>query len=223
MPLVLTERRPARVLAAIVGTLSLLAGSLLFAEAGWMWAKAEVAERLIDQAFRRHLADGGAHAPWSWADTTPLARLEVPRLGIRRTVLAGATGAVLAFGPGHVHGTALPNRPGNCAIAGHRDGWFRFLGQLRPGDEVRLTTREGTRRYRVERTSVHDRGDTSVLATTTGTRLTLITCYPIDGVLPTTERYVVSLTPFDATAREAAGPDDASTCAGTDECPADRG
>ena len=55
----------------------------------------------------RHLADGEAHPPWRWADTSPIARLEVPRLGVRRVVLAGATGAVLAFGPGHIHGVVV--------------------------------------------------------------------------------------------------------------------
>ena len=38
-----------------------------------------VAGILIDRAFETHLKDGLPHRPWSWADTYPIARLEVPR------------------------------------------------------------------------------------------------------------------------------------------------
>ena len=58
----------------------------------------------------------------------------------------------LSRGPGHYVGTALPGQQGNVAIAGHRTGWgspFLRLNDLKPGDRIILTTREGTR-YRYE-------------------------------------------------------------------------
>ena len=100
----------------LAGTgLSLLAGQ------AHLKSKALLADWLIDRAYSGYLFDGRAHRPWAWADTHPIARIEVPRLGLRRTILAGASGSSLAFGLGHVSGTAFPGERGNCAIAGHRD------------------------------------------------------------------------------------------------------
>jgi hypothetical protein len=58
------------------------------------------------------LSGGETVKPWPWADTWPIARLSAPRHGVDLFVLAGATGRTLAFGPGHVDGTARPGRPG---------------------------------------------------------------------------------------------------------------
>ena len=49
----------------------------------------------------------------------------------------------LRKGPGHYPGTALPGVRGNVAIAGHRTTYgapFQDIDQLKPGDEVVLTT-----------------------------------------------------------------------------------
>jgi sortase A len=150
---------------------------------------------LIDRAYQAHLEDGRVHRPWDWADTHPLARLEVPRLNVRRIVLAGATGGSMAFGPGHVDGSALPNRPGNCALAGHRDSWFAFLEELRVGDELLLATRSATRRYRVTDLAVHSMWNAEVLRPTPEPRLTLITCFPFHGLLRSPWRYVAVCEP----------------------------
>ena len=124
---------------------------------------------------------------------------------MRRTVLAGASGSSLAFGPGHVDGTATPNRQGNCVVAGHRDSWFAFLKELRIGDEVVVTTRDGVRRYRVAGTDVHSMWDTDVAAATDGSRLTLVTCFPFDGLVGSTRRYVVTCLPVPDTTPVATG------------------
>jgi sortase A len=173
----------------------LSAGGLLLAERGWLAAKARVAGVLIDRAFAMHLSDGGRHRPWSWADMHPVARLEVPRLGVRRTVLSGATGATLAFGPGRIHGTARPNGEGNCVIAGHRDGWFAFLEKLRRGDRIVLRTHGGSVDYVVEDLIVADRREGSFLEPGEKARLTLITCYPFGGLRRSDLRYVVVCAP----------------------------
>jgi len=177
------------------GLLLATAGGVLLAEQGWIAAKARVAEVLIARAWSAHLADGAAHRPWSWADLHPVARLAVPRLGVARVVLSGATGATLAFGPGHVHGTAEPGRRGNCVVAGHRDGSFAFLEHLRDGDTVVLETRDGTASYRVERRAVVTRWDAEAIEPTDGRRLTLVTCYPFGGLRRSDLRYVVTCRP----------------------------
>jgi sortase A len=185
----------ARRLLVLVSLAPLAGGAALLAQQAWLGLKAEAAAVLIGRAFRAHLADGQPHRPWSWADMHPVARLEVPRLGIRRTVLAGSSGASLAFGPGHVDGTAQPNGAGNCALAGHRHGWFAFLDDLEPGDELTLHSREGFRRYTVSGTGIHSMWDGRVLEPTRQDRLTLITCYPFGGLTRSDLRYVVTCEP----------------------------
>ena len=104
---------------AIAGCfLSLATGLALFGEQGYLALKARFADELIERAYAAYLLDGESHPPWSWADTHPIGRIGIPRLGLQRTLLAGASGSSLAFGPGHVDGTAAPNAPGNCCVAG---------------------------------------------------------------------------------------------------------
>lgn len=181
-----------RTLFAVSLVLAVSGVSLLGGQA-YMRTKALAAALLIERAWAWHLIDGRPHRPWSWADTHPIARLEIPRLGVRRTVLEGASGSSLAFGLGHVSGTAFPGTPGNAAIAGHRDSWAAFLKDLRAGDEVRLQTRSGDwQGYRVTGIDIVSRHETRVLDPGSSSRLTLITCYPFDGVLRSPWRYVVS-------------------------------
>jgi len=179
-----------------VGLISLCAGSLLLADQGWIAIKARIAEHMIGYAWAGHLRDGRVHRPWGWADTHPIARLEVPRLGVSRLVLSGASGASLAFGPGHVDGTARPNRPGNCVLAGHRDSWFAFLEHLETDDVLVLHTRERRVRYLVTDRVVADRRDNAWLDPMDGRRLTLITCFPFGGLRSGDRRYVVVARPI---------------------------
>ena len=184
-----------RLPALCVGAALLAAGGAVLGGQGYLHAKAMLAKRLIASSFDRHLQDSRPHRPWSWADTWPIARLEVERLGLTRHVLAGASGSSLAFGLGHVDGTAPPNGSGNSVVAGHRDTWSSFLRELRPGDIIRLRTPESRRAFRVERLAITTANDASILAQTLDDRLTLVTCYPFDGLLRSPWRYVVISVP----------------------------
>lgn len=164
--------------AAIAGAAAAVAGL-------WIPAKAALAERLIEDAWRRAAAGEPHPRPWSWADTWPVARLRLPEAGLEAVVLAGAGGRTLAFGPGHLDGSARPGEPGNVVIAGHRDTHFAALAGVAAGDPVELETPSGElRRYRVTATAVVDHADTTALGDTDGDALTLITCWPFGAVVP---------------------------------------
>ena len=93
--------------------------------------------------------------PWPWADTHPVARLRAPAYDVDLLVLEGANGRTLAWGPGHVEGTATPGARGNAVVTGHRDTHFAFLREVKRGDALMVESADGTtRRYRVERTFV---------------------------------------------------------------------
>ncbi len=94
--------------ALIVTILLAASGGALLGGQIYLRAKAALAAVLIDRAWEAHLADGREHRPWPWADLRPVARLEVPRLGVRRAILSGASGQSLAFGLAHVSGPGLP-------------------------------------------------------------------------------------------------------------------
>ena len=184
------SRRWAMLRCAALGCL--VPALLLLAQVFHMRAKAALAGLLIDRAYLAHCRDGERHLPWSWADTHPIARLEFPRLDAGRPVLAGASGSSLAFGVGHVNGTAQPGSTGNCVLAGHRDGAFALLEELRRGDWVRLEGPWGETGYRVVSSRVVPRHETRVLAPQTGQVLNLVTCYPLRGLRPSDLRYVVT-------------------------------
>ena len=159
-------------------------------------AKAWLAQQLLQAAWRDTREGAVRATPWPWADTWPVARLKVDRLGVDQIVLAGASGRTLAFGPGHLFGSALPGGEGNSVISGHRDTHFAFLRELRIGDRLDIVQPDGGRaRYAVYRTSVRHQDDVSVLILP-DTQLTLITCYPFAALAPGgDESFVVEAQP----------------------------
>ena len=161
--------------------------------AGWIYAKATLAQHLIARSWEKSKPQGQAPRPWPWADTRAVARLTVPSRGVELYVLDGASGRSLAFGPGHVNGTAAPGSEGNSVIVAHRDTHFAFLKDLGDNDEIAIETARGkVTRYRVREVTIVDKGETRVLDAADSAQLTLITCYPFDAVQPgTTQRYVV--------------------------------
>jgi sortase A len=160
--------------------------------AAWIHARALVAQHLIERAWQGSKSDG-ARRPWPWADTRPVAKLTVPSQGISLYVLAGTSGRSLAFGPGHVDGTALPGSAGNSVIVAHRDTHFSFLRRLQPDEEIAVEDPSGhVVRYRVREIAVVDKHETHLLDAADSPQLTLITCWPFDAVQPgTSQRYVV--------------------------------
>jgi sortase A len=168
-----------------IGLIALLlaAGAWQAGRGAWIQVKAVLGQVLIAQAWSRTLNGEAKVKPWPWADTWPVAKLMVPRLGLERYVLEGADGSAIAFGPGHAVGTAQPGAKGNSVIGGHRDTHLAFLRQIRPGDALIVERPDGVRvAYRVSSAEVLDRRDVWAMEQAGSTRLTLVTCYPFDAL-----------------------------------------
>src|SRR5881394_3530209 len=132
-----------------------LAGLILFGQGAWIHAKALLAQVLLHRAFTQTIATGHDTKPWSWADTWPVARIEVKRIHASTIVLAGSSGQALAFGPGHIELTPDAGERGVAVYSAHRDTHFRFLKDVRIGDEIAVTRRDGkVFRYRADRSSI---------------------------------------------------------------------
>jgi sortase A len=117
-----------------------------------------------------------------FAPGDPVARLEIPRIGVDEIVVSGVGVEDLKKGPGHYPQTPLPGQAGNAAIAGHRTTYgapFFNIDQLAPGDEVITTTFAGRFVYRVTGTVVVPPAEVGVIAGTSDARLTLTSCHPL--------------------------------------------
>lgn len=92
---------------------------------------------------------------------------------------------------GHLPETALPGEAGNVALAGHRDGLFRPLSNVRPGDTITLRMPDREFQYEVEWTAVVPPTAVRVIQPTPEPTLTLVTCFPFYYVGAAPERFVV--------------------------------
>ena len=122
-----------------------------------------------------------------------MATLEIPKIGIAKTMFEGVTLGTLDHGPGHWPGSALPGQIGNMVIAGHRmshDRPFRDLDLLVPGDEMVLTDATGRHVYRVVRTEIVEPNALWILDQTPASTATLFACHPKGS---TRQRIVVHL------------------------------
>lgn len=173
-------------------------------QGGWIYAKALLAQHMLQRAWARTLAGEREVRPWPWADTWPVARLRVPVHGIDLIVLDGVSGRTLAFGPGHAGGSARPGAPGTAIVSGHRDTHFRFLQRVTPGEEIVVETPgRPAVRFHVREATVVDARTAVIGSAGDGTvALVLLTCYPFDAVNPGGPlRYVVAAEAASAEAR----------------------
>lgn len=169
-----------------------IVGLILMGHGFMIHAKAVLAQFLLKQAFAESLATGRPVKPWAWADTWPVARLDVPRLGASAIVLSGASGQALAFGPGLLANTPQPGEKGASVIAAHRDTHFAFLRDVKPGDEIRVTRTDGTIFwFRVTAKSVVRWDASGIDPDKDGRWLVLSTCWPLDAATPGPERLIV--------------------------------
>jgi sortase A len=120
-----------------------------------------------------------------------IGEIQVRRLHLKAIVVQGSSHTILRRAVGHIPETALPGEPGNVALAGHRDTFFRPLRNIRTGDAITFKTNDGAFQYVVESTAVVAASEVGVLASSDGRTLTLITCFPFDYIGSAPNRFVV--------------------------------
>lgn len=122
---------------------------------------------------------------------TLVGRLEIRRLKIDAVVREGTDATTLRRAVGRISSTAMPGTTGNVGLAAHRDTFFRTLKDVRPDDEILLTTPRGEFRYVVRGTKVVEPSDTWVLDPTPRPGMTLVTCYPFHFIGAAPHRFIV--------------------------------
>lgn len=111
--------------------------------------------------------------------------VKIPKLGLSVNLMDDVTQTHLRLGAGFVRGTALPGRPGNCSVAGHRVTArmhpFRYLDKMVAGDYVFVKYEEHTYVYETTETFVVSNQERWVMDPVPSETylLTLITCHPV--------------------------------------------
>lgn len=107
--------------------------------------------------------------------------IEIEVLDLKYPIVEGADSKQLAYGIGHIPGTAAVGSMGNCVLAGHRGSrygtYFKYLNRLSEGDTVKITDKDGNiHQYEVVSWEVVGPYDNSIKAQGEETELTLLTC-----------------------------------------------
>ena len=110
-----------------------------------------------------------------------IGELVIPALLLSQTIYKGVTLPTLDKGVGYWPGTAMPGHVGNVVLGGHRVSKkkpFRNIDVLVPGDEIYLTTSEGTFVYAVTGTQIVEPTETWIIDQGETATLTLFACHP---------------------------------------------
>lgn len=118
--------------------------------------------------------------------------INIPQLNVDGTIVQGTDWDALKLGVGQMLNGASPTDPqGNVVLAAHNDiygEYFRYLDQLKVGDEFFVRTETQSYTYRVTEFKTVKPTDLSVLDSRGSATVTLISCYPYKV---NTERYIV--------------------------------
>ena len=164
-------------------------GLLVLTKPTYYYMKGICAQLMLERAWDLTKRTGHSSKAWSWADTLPVAKLEIPSIKLSQIVLDGEVNEALAFGPALIE-SSLESK--NKVIAGHRDSFFKNLGSLKEGDIVELELLESNIKYRVTSTSITEPEDVRWLDSRSGESITLITCYPFNYIGDAPLRFIVT-------------------------------
>jgi len=118
--------------------------------------------------------------------------LRIPKINLVVPIFNNTNDLTLNRGLGRILGTAKIGAPGNLGIAGHRDGFFRGLQYIAPGDVLELAWPRQSDWYAVSQIRIVTPEDISVLNPTSVPTLTLVTCFPFYFVGHAPKRYIVT-------------------------------
>ena len=109
-----------------------------------------------------------------------MAIMEIPSIDLMQGVVEGIQDSVIKYYLGHFPESAEPGEEGNFAVAGHRvssyTDAFVNLYKVKPGDDIKITTREKVYTYTVNEVFVVEPEDVYVLEETDEATITLVTC-----------------------------------------------
>lgn len=115
--------------------------------------------------------------------------LQAPAIGLVAPVVDGTADPQLDVAVGHETPTPWPGQSGTMVLAAHDVTWFSQIDHLHPGDSITFSKPCKVYRYQVTSGSVVNAG-TPIPASSSST-LALVTCYPLNALFFTSQRYVI--------------------------------
>ena len=171
-----------RILGAVFTVAGLLLISSLAFEFGLSDLIAQHSQQSLLPTFRTEAQTTKLGAPGANpAEGSPVAILQIPRLGLTQLVVEGSSPTDLESGPGHLSVSPMPGEFGNSVLFGRRTTFgapLRHLNHLRPGDRILVTTGQGQFAYTVSAVGRVNPEDIKPLSGTLDSRLTLVTSDP---------------------------------------------
>lgn len=108
--------------------------------------------------------------------------IKIPAIGVNSSIILGDTPEQLRKGVvGQFIGSVNPGQKGNLVLSGHNDVYgevFRYLDQLKKGDEIIIFTQQRSYTYLVQGTQIVAPTAVEVMDPTIDPVVTLISCYP---------------------------------------------
>ena len=156
------------------------------------WRSDKVGGELVSQE-ERAIAPQTGGCSRSAPPSGPLrveALLQAPSIGLKAPVVQGTGDAQLDVAVGHEANSAWPQNPGTTVLAAHDVTWFSELNHLHSGDVITYAEPCRTYHYQVTGAQVVRTG-APIPATSTPT-LALITCWPLDALFVSPQRYLLS-------------------------------
>ncbi|MFM7409809.1 MAG: sortase [Actinomycetota bacterium] len=123
-----------------------------------------------------------------------VATVRIPAIGLDVRLLYGIHDDVLERGLGLWPGTALPGKPGNAVVAGHRTSHgapMRDIDKLQVGDRVYVTVggkRQSALEYRITKRQIVRPDAMWITRPTKASTLTIFACHPPHSIA---YRYVI--------------------------------
>lgn len=117
--------------------------------------------------------------------------LEIPAIHLLAPVEPGTLQSTLAYAVGHVSVSPEPGQVGTAVFAAHDVTWFHRISSLSPGDTILYYSACQVLKYVV---TAHEVVGHSYAIPNLPAGLALFTCWPLDALWETSQRYVVQAT-----------------------------
>ena len=180
----------------LIIVLSFGIGFYFLTSSGYMLMKAELSHYFIKNAWSKTLKDKNHHKPWSWADTYPIMKLNIPTLSKSSYILQGESGRNMAFSVVHLSTSGMPGELKSTVLSGHKDSHFEYLQELKIGDLIMIQDKLNSYSYSISTIKIIDKNKEKLNIRNTN-ELILTTCYPFnDLMIGGPLRYVVYATPI---------------------------
>ena len=121
----------------------------------------------------------------------PQGLVQASSIGLSAPVEAGDDDSVLNVAVGHITGSVWPDEPGTTLLAAHDVSYFSQIDKLQVGQTVTFSTPCISYVYTVTGHQIVAAGS-PLYSTPSQSLLVLETCYPLDALFITSQRYLVT-------------------------------